>query len=121
MKILVCGGRDYCDKKKMFNYLDTLHQQYTITNVVNGGYTGADALACLWADCNDVPKSVHKADWDTHGSNAGPIRNQLMLDLHPDIAYVIAFPGNDGTQDMVDRAIENGKTVIDINKVLKFF
>lgn len=107
-KILVCGGRDFNDLKYMFSVLDCIHAKHNITCVVNGGAPGADSLACLWAARNNVAESVHHADWDNHGKSAGPIRNQLMLELHPDIKAVIAFPGGAGTKDMTDRALAAG-------------
>lgn len=120
-KILVCGGRDFSDLKQMFSVLDYLHAKYQISCVVNGGAPGADSLACLWAARNNVAESVHYADWSVHGKSAGPIRNQLMLELHPDIKAVIAFPGGAGTKDMIDRAKAEGFPVFESEKVLKFF
>lgn len=118
-KVLVCGGRKYNDMKRIFEVLDNLHLQYGITTVVNGGQSGADALACLWADRRGVPKSTHYANWDVYGNDAGPIRNQLMLELHPDISLVVAFPGNNGTKNMTDLAKAHNKTILEIDKVLK--
>jgi hypothetical protein len=53
------------------------------------------------------------AEWDTFGRAAGPIRNQSMIDMAPDL--VLAFH-NDmdhsrGTVDTVDRAIKAGINV----------
>ena len=104
-KILVCGGRDFNDLKQMFSVLDAIHTKHNITCLVSGRASGADSLACLWADRNNVATSIHYADWDKYGKSAGPIRNQLMLELHPDIKQVIAFPGGSGTRDMTDRAL----------------
>lgn len=118
-KILVCGGRDFSDLKHMFSVLDYIHAKYKITCVVNGGAPGADSLACAWATRNNVAESVHRADWDMHGKRAGPIRNQLMLELHPDIVAVIAFPGGAGTKDMTDRARAAGFPVFESEKILK--
>jgi hypothetical protein len=39
--------------------------------------------------------------WTQHGKKAGPMRNQAMVDLLPEIG--IAFPGGNGTADMAAR------------------
>jgi acyl-CoA synthetase (NDP forming) len=53
------------------------------------------------------------ANWKKHGKSAGPIRNQLMLDVgKPDL--VIAFPGGSGTADMIRRARKAGVPVKEI-------
>jgi hypothetical protein len=45
----------------------------------------------------------HPADWDKYGKLAGPIRNREMLEQNnPEL--VVAFPGGNGTADMVRQA-----------------
>lgn len=105
MKILVCGGRDFGAKFIMFPALDKLHAQTPITCLVEGGAKGADAAAKEWARANNIPVVTVKADWNKHGKGAGPIRNQKMLDSHPDIELVVTFStGGPGTRDMATRA-----------------
>ena len=103
-KVLVCGGRHYSDVALVFRVLDMLRP----TEVIQGGATGADALAAQWAKARKVVGLVTcKADWAKHGKAAGPIRNQHMLDTRkPDL--VVAFPGGNGTRDMIDRAHSQG-------------
>lgn len=108
MKVLVCGGRDYNDRAKVFDELEILNAFNMELCVISGGATGADALAEEWARANIKRRngvSFHgfKADWKKHGKAAGPIRNQAMIDKgRPDL--VLAFPGGRGTADMVERA-----------------
>lgn len=72
-------------------------------HVISGGATGADSIAIDWAIANWCTFDEYKADWDRYGYKAGPIRNQQMLDEgKPDI--VMAFPGGNGTNDMVSKA-----------------
>lgn len=77
------------------------------TEVVHGDARGADKCA-KWAaeEMLGIPCHTHPADWDRYGKAAGSIRNQEMLDKHPDIGMVLAFPlpGSIGTWDMVGRA-----------------
>lgn len=108
MRVLVCGGRDYADKAKVFDELERLNAFNMTLCVISGGATGADSLAEEWARSNikkrnGVSFNGFKADWNKHGKAAGPIRNQAMIDKgRPDL--VLAFPGGRGTADMIQRA-----------------
>ena len=111
-KVLVCGGRDYSDRSSLFAALDLIKAATSQMTVIQGGASGADALAREW--CKREP-SIHMvnepADWRAHGRAAGPIRNQRMLEHKPDI--VIAFAGGRGTADMVRRAKAAGVPVVE--------
>lgn len=110
MIALICGGREYADQPFMYKTLDELNPD----EVVVGGAPGADTMAEGWAIMNGVARHVHPANWSSQGKSAGPIRNQEMLDMHPDIDVVIAFPGGSGTADMVRRAEAAGIEVREI-------
>ena len=114
MRVLVCGGRDFNKKQFVDDYLDYVRQEYgPIEVLISGQAKGTDELAEAWAIFNWIPYVGYKADWNTHGRAAGPIRNQQMLDEgKPDI--VIAFPGGRGTADMVSRAKKAGVKVIEV-------
>ncbi len=103
MRVLVCGGRDYLDKTKVFNALNKLQRKHGIELVIQGAARGADELARQWAERHQVPVMPFIADWSKHGRAAGPMRNQAMLTYGmPDA--VVAFPGGRGTADMVQKA-----------------
>lgn len=103
MRVLVCGGRNYQNKRFLFEELDMLNVEEGITMVIEGGASGADNLAFEWARSRYKPVITHFADWASLGVAAGPIRNAEMLQNYaPDL--VIAFPGGKGTEDMVNRA-----------------
>lgn len=111
--VLVCGGRDYTDRDRVFAALDKLDAKHQIMLLVHGGATGADSLADEWAKERGVPRlpfPVTKDDWDTYGKAAGPVRNQQMLDTACPHACV-AFPGGSGTEDMVQRCEAAGVPV----------
>jgi hypothetical protein len=138
--VLVCGGRDYQNYRLLRQVLDEFHQRRFIELLVHGNagrdervqttyplsfafaplyqrlWEGADRLAEEWAIYNRVPfwpYPVSRIDWEELGKRAGPVRNQRMLDERsPDVC--IAFPGNDGTADMVRRARKRGLEVIEI-------
>jgi hypothetical protein len=103
MRILVCGGRNYSNRTLVFETLDRLAKEFDNIELCHGGARGADSLANEWALTRNSSCTVFKADWDTYGRAAGSLRNQKMLDEFKP-AYIIAFPGGRGTQDMINRA-----------------
>lgn len=105
--MLVCGGRDYVDGAAVFRALDRAHAKRPITLLIHGAARGADTLAEKWARDRQIPYVGVPAEWTRLRKAAGPIRNQRMLDeWKPE--GVIAFPGNDGTSDMKERADKAG-------------
>ena len=108
MKVLVCGGRGFCDREMMDRELGRLAP----TLIIEGGAPGADTLADEWALANGVHTARVNALWTVHRRAAGPIRNAVMLSLQPDL--VVAFPGGRGTADMVRRAKAAGVPVREI-------
>ena len=114
MRVLVCGGREYADRARLNRILDRVHAERGISAIIQGAARGADMMAAEWGlDHSPVLVCSYPADWDKHGKQAGPIRNQEMLDeSKPDA--VIAFPGGSGTADMVRRARAAGVAVWEI-------
>lgn len=113
MRVIVCGGRDYADRDRVYAVLDKLHREAGIDRIIEGGALGADRLAFDWAEGLAVPTTRYEADWNAFGSFAGPRRNATMLeDGQPDL--VIAFPGAAGTRDMIRQARRAGVDVVEI-------
>lgn len=123
MRILVCGGRDFgaiprgCPRDQFEQFsrkarlerfmltetLDVLNSDRHISLVIHGAYRGADALASAWAHRRYILELPFPADWAGRGKAAGPERNQRMIDVgKPNL--VVAFPGGEGTADMISRA-----------------
>jgi len=103
MRVLVTGGRNFTDRQRVFYALDQFHKKHGITLIIHGNALGADASAHAWALMRHVPVEACPADWKAWGRTAGAIRNTEMLTTHkPDV--VIAFPGGNGTADMVRKA-----------------
>lgn len=142
-RILVCGGRDYGVTPLTADYPDpedyakaaafaefqrslltakldelTIDEGEVLprrgTFIIHGGAKGADSWADDWAVINWCPCTAFKADWNTHGRKAGPIRNAQMLDEgKPDL--VLAFPtGGRGTANMIALARIAGLPVIEV-------
>lgn len=86
-KVLVTGSRDWTDAAKIKARLEELPPD---TIVIAGGARGADEIArdaamSLGMHCAEV-----KANWRSYKSDAGMLRNRVMLALEPDL--VLAFP-----------------------------
>jgi len=89
--------------------LDTLVWEgvaVSISKIVSGGATGADALAESYAKLRDIPIQVFPADWDTHGRAAGPIRNRQIVKASD---LIVAFwdgksPGTRSTKGLTEKA-----------------
>jgi hypothetical protein len=112
MRVIVCGGRKYDDRETVYRALDLIWQQAPMDTmmVIQGGATGADALARDWCVMRAVEYVNVPANWDSFGLKAGPLRNQKMVSKYKP-ALVLAFPGGKGTADMVRRAEEAGVAV----------
>lgn len=101
VRMLVCGGRDWDDELATELVLNFLHSKFEIVCVVHGDATGADNLAKQWANRHDVKQTPFIANWRLHGVTAGFRRNRCML-KHGNPDLVFAFPGGNGTEDMVE-------------------
>jgi hypothetical protein len=88
-------------------------------------------LASAWAKERGIAGKDYPADWNDldhpqaiiktrkngtkYNVNAGFIRNQQMLDEN-EIDLVIAFPGGNGTADMIKRSLAKNIKVIKVDK-----
>lgn len=104
-RLIVTGGRDYDNRKRVFEVLEKLRPIV----VVHGACpTGADAFASEWAKLNDVIEDgypIHMLNW---GGN-GPARNQAMVNDGADL--VLVFPGGRGTHDCMTKAFKAGLAI----------
>lgn len=116
MRLLVCGGRDYHDAAELNSTLDRIAaDRGPIEVLIHGAARGADTLAHLWAEMRGIPVASFPADWDRHGRSAGAIRNgQMLTEGRPDL--VVAFPGGNGTANMVRQSRERGVEVIKVDE-----
>jgi len=109
VKVLVCGGRNYQDERRVKQQLGRLHKREPITLIVQGGATGADNLAFWWA----IKEEIACVSEPMRSRTDGPARNQRMLDkFSPDL--IVAFPGGPGTRDMRERAKAQGFKLLEI-------
>ena len=102
-RVLVCGGRDYSDRRMVFGTLDYCRQWFAERFIlIHGDAKGADRLVKEWAINHGYPHAGVPANWFYYGKPAGNIRNTSMLLLKPEL--LIAFPGGRGTANMVKNA-----------------
>lgn len=118
--VVVTGGRDYNSRARVFEELDWLGPWL----VIQGGATGADGLAALWAYerarwCLHCP-----ADWEKHGKRAGPKRNAEMMAtaarFHSNLGgrlVCLAFPGGKGTAHAVSCVPTHGGPEMELLEV----
>jgi hypothetical protein len=114
--VLVTGGRDYSNSERVFAELDRVKPDL----LIEGGATGADALARKWAEDRGVHYVAVPALWNSYGNAAGPRRNIVMVSLLAALAssgcdcLVVAFPGGRGTRNCVAAANERKLHVMKI-------
>lgn len=107
--VLVTGSRNrHFNRSKVLS--DALDKQPQCL-VVEGGAEGIDSAARLWCFERARPVVHWQADWHSAGRQAGPIRNQEMVDFlvrmrsAGSLVRCLAFPakGSVGTWDCVQR------------------
>lgn len=109
-RVLVTGGRNYKNRRRVFSVLDKLRPDL----VIQGGASGADVLAASWAMIHGVACFTCDAPWNALGRRAGPVRNRWMIQYgQPDL--VVAFPGGRGTADCVRAAREANVEVVEVD------
>lgn len=105
-RVIVCGGRDFDDYQLMERQLDSILSKKLKSSkvvIVSGCARGADSLAIKYATTHNLSVLKFPADWETNGRAAGFIRNGEMLKV---AHAVVAFPGGNGTRDMVSKATQ---------------
>lgn len=108
MRVLICGDRNWTDRKTIEDYIKTLPKG---TQIIEGECRGVDIIAREIAQKYGLEVYEFPADWSRLGKAAGPIRNKAMIKYgKPDI--VIAFHNNieqsKGTKNMLKCAKKHG-------------
>lgn len=104
----VTGGRTYNKYRTITRIVTQLRDDYGgKLVVVHGCAPGADSLASKACKVLGVAQRRFPANWEEHGTAAGPIRNRDMaaflrgrLDRGHEV-MLISFPGGTGTADMI--------------------
>lgn len=103
MIVLVCGGRDFYNSVFVGETLDHMlerpYQEGDLA-IVQGGAAGADQCAEWWCNWRGVACFTCRANWQRWANAAGSIRNAWMIQ-YMQVDACIAFPGGNGTANMV--------------------
>jgi len=108
MKILVTGSRNWTDWATIYNSLKVYPEG---TELIHGAAPGADRIAMWCGRALGFKIHGHPAKWNLYGDNAGPIRNEEMLNRHRGSitrVYAYPLPNSVGTIDMIQRAMRAG-------------
>ena len=104
MTLIVCGGRHYRDRDRVFATLDRINEKRPITAIIEGAATGADALAAEWAMNHDINLA------ECYGGGL----TEFMASLGVDGA--VAFGGGTGTAHMISVLKRRGITVMEVDR-----
>ena len=103
-KVIIAGGREFNDYKKLSVFLTMLVNNKRISypfTVVSGMARGADALGLTIAKCMKTEPVKMAADWNKHGKSAGYKRNSEMSEIGD--VLVACWDGKSrGTKHMID-------------------
>lgn len=125
---LVCGGREYCDRRRVESVLSELisvqQRRGRVVALVSGAARGADRLAAEVGRQLGLAVDEFPADWDRFGRAAGYRRNEEMAAFLLSCAEegmtvgVTAFPGGRGTQHMIDIAARHEFRVAAVDRLV---
>jgi len=121
VRILVTGSRNWTDEQAIVRALALLgaERDRATTVIVHGDCpTGADAIVKRLAEEVGIPHEPHPADWKKHGTAAGPIRNQEMVNLGADVCLAFFLGDSRGTRDCRRRALRAGIKVVSYYQTL---
>ena len=104
MRVLVCGSREWTDRQKVWNELDSIKPEL----IIHGGARGADSLAGLWAAYKGISERIFLPDWELYGKSAGVRRNNQMLDTNPDLVLAFWDGESKGTAHTIKEAHKRG-------------
>lgn len=105
---IVAGTRNFHDYARVKLQCDRLIPANA--TVVSGGANGADALGERWSKESGRECRVVRADWNTYGRGAGPMRNAEMAAIS-DVLIAFWDGVSPGTRNMIDIALREGLEV----------
>ena len=112
MKLIVAGSRDLDISPEFI--LDTMSifnlklWEIEGNEIISGGASGVDFAASKLDKYIGIIFKEFKADWETHGKAAGPIRNKQMAE-YSDVLLLIWDGKSKGSSNM-------RKTMLSLNK-----
>lgn len=110
--VLFTGSRGWSDVDSV---IDTLSTQRLPFRGIVGDARGFDSIAWQVLSELGVPRLRYDAKWHLHGSAAGHIRNDIMLEMLLRCQNTIVIAGWDGTspgtKSMIEKAEAHGVAV----------
>lgn len=103
MKLIIAGGRNFTDYKKLKQICDHFLQNQTKIEIVSGTARGADRLGERYAKEKGYKLIKFPADWNKYGKAAGPKRNQQMAN-YADALIAFWDEKSRGTKNMIELA-----------------
>lgn len=74
------------------------------TVIVSGGARGVDEYAAWVAEERGMQTEIIRADWETHGKAAGPIRNRILVRANLDRLTAFWDGASPGTRNVINEA-----------------
>lgn len=109
--VLITGSRFWRNQDAIMSKLMieiALANQHNETLLILHGdcESGADRLAETICETHGIHSARVKARWTKFGKGAGPVRNDVMVQLKPDkvLAFHADLSKSKGTKDCVERA-----------------
>lgn len=104
-RVIIAGGRDFRDYRKLEKACDIFLSQKKNIIVLSGGAKGADSLGERYALLKGYDCQIIKAEWEKYGKSAGYRRNVQMAEKAH--AVICFWDGKSkGTKHMIDIARE---------------
>lgn len=109
MKVIIAGGRDFCDKELLYKQCD----RFLITvvgakdiEIISGRAQGADRLGEEYSNDRGYRIKYFIPNWRRDGKAGGVIRNREMAKYAAPDGILIAFwdGKSRGTKNMIDEA-----------------
>lgn len=113
-KLIIAGGRDFEDYRRLRREVSILLRDYLYeieVEIVSGMAPGADRLGAQYAREKGLKLHKFPAQWKVYGKAAGMIRNNIMANFSQGL--VVFWDGKSvGTKDMIERMNQRKKPVI---------
>lgn len=115
MKVIIAGGREFKDYKKLKKYMDfiLMNIDKDKLEIVSGGARGADLLGEKYAEEKGYPVKQFIPDWGI-GKQAGYLRNWDMA-KYADALVAFHDGESKGTQHMINLAKKESLLVRIVN------
>ena len=102
-RVIIAGGRDFNDFRKLTEVCMHMLQNKKNVEIVSGTANGADKLGEKFAKFIGYPVKEFPANWDVLGKSAGYIRNKEMAE-YADALIAFWDKSSKGTKHMIDLA-----------------